>query len=254
MEAVFNRHRRDYRCDLTIEFDVKGPNIDYELLSKRFCESENETAFLRNKIATELFSKLNKRYPWIKAWSFGGRSGGWFVLECNGNLYDSNDIVKIKDSVISYITNEVESRYKTLHDRFVMEEFLHREFLELRLIDNDRINYTISHLNNEFKDINESGGKAFNFAEEYLADKNILGLVKNKKHRNKIIKFLTIKKKKDTPFAVLLSIKIMNLLGVGFYMDEDLTMISKRYMLDLKMIRGLCVEKSSEDNYKEEVS
>ena len=116
METNLNKHLSDFRCDFTLEFDVKIYSIisisdedyNYELKTGNFINSYAERCF--NEIK-------NLKYNWIKDWTFAGRSNGWFVLLCKNKKTDSirpTQIIKIKKIVEKYYINytkELEKNY-----------------------------------------------------------------------------------------------------------------------------------------------
>lgn len=102
MEAIFNRHLKDFNADFTIEFDVKNPPIPN--ISEEAMQYEYETGTVVNELGDELFKSLN--YKWLKDWSFAGRSNGWFVLLCKG------DESKIRAKTLGKLENLVEKYEK----------------------------------------------------------------------------------------------------------------------------------------------
>ena len=102
IEAIFNRHKSDFRCDMTIEFNVKlHSSIS---ISDEDWNFEQETCSFTNRYASLCFNEIQKsNYKWLKDWSFAGRMNGWFVLLC--------DEVKLRDSTIYRIENIVKKYY-----------------------------------------------------------------------------------------------------------------------------------------------
>ena len=115
MEAVFNRHAKDFRCDFTIEFDVKFPP---GVLPEEEAEFEFTTGTFTNKYSQRCYNEIMKSdYSWIKDWSFAGRSNGWWVLECYGDKSKvrTSTIHRIESIVERYFNNygkEIEEYYK----------------------------------------------------------------------------------------------------------------------------------------------
>jgi len=112
MNLEFNRHLREFRADFTIEFNVKNPNLPE--ISEEAYSFELETGTVINKVAEELFNKLN--YKWLEDWSFAGRSGGWFVLICSGeqSQVQQRTLCKLEQMVEDYLkiyTKELEAAY-----------------------------------------------------------------------------------------------------------------------------------------------
>ena len=86
MKAVFNRHKSDFRCGFTIEFDVKLPNLPLTDAHEELLQSEWESGFLTNYHSEQCFEEImESNYPFITDWSFAGRSNGWWVLVCEGD-------------------------------------------------------------------------------------------------------------------------------------------------------------------------
>jgi hypothetical protein len=108
MQAVFNRHSRDFRCSFTIEFDVKLP--DLHLLKEEhieLMEHEYSDGFLTNYHAEQCFDEIMESdYGFVTDWSFAGRSGGWFVLTCDG------EESKVRASSLRRIERIVEKYFK----------------------------------------------------------------------------------------------------------------------------------------------
>lgn len=102
MEAIFNRHLKDFTADFTIEFDVKNPSIPN--ISEELMQYEWETGTVANKLGDELFNSLN--YKWLSDWSFAGRSNGWFVLIGKG------DESKIQARTLGKLENLVKDFFK----------------------------------------------------------------------------------------------------------------------------------------------
>lgn len=89
MNKVFNRHISDFpQCDFTMEFNVK--NLNWDNLDPDLVTTENETGWFANNYAQELTYEIQKRIKsrtWsVDDWSFAGRSNGWFVLICYGDM------------------------------------------------------------------------------------------------------------------------------------------------------------------------
>jgi len=113
MKAEFNRHLRDFKCDFTIEFNVKNPPIPN--IPFQSAQHEYETGTVANALGDKLFKKLN--YKWLEDWSFAGRSNGWFVLLCRGeeSRVRERTIVKLENLVETYLEkykDELEKAYK----------------------------------------------------------------------------------------------------------------------------------------------
>ena len=90
MKTEFNRHKKDFRCDFTIEFEVKNPKIP-ERISEKLYQWEWETGEFTNLYAQECFEQLQTIAPkvWkMSHWSFAGRSDGWFAVLCEGEQED----------------------------------------------------------------------------------------------------------------------------------------------------------------------
>lgn len=90
MLSNINRHARDFRCDFTIEFDVKNPSVP-DCVSEEDREHEMQTGDFTNAYCDEAFRKMLGAAPksrrWeIEDWSFAGRSNGWFALMCRGEV------------------------------------------------------------------------------------------------------------------------------------------------------------------------
>jgi hypothetical protein len=81
MEAIFNRHANVSGYKFTIEFEVKNPNL--EGVSEDLHQYEWETGTFTNQYGQKLFEEFNNKF--LEDWGLDGRSGGWFVLICNGN-------------------------------------------------------------------------------------------------------------------------------------------------------------------------
>lgn len=110
-EPVFNRHLRDYKCDFTIEFNVKNPNFDglpddiyeYELETYAFTERYSK------KLFNEIISKFKSSRIKIKNYGLGGRSGGWFILICDG------EEDQITDKQLNMIESIVEKYFRAFN-------------------------------------------------------------------------------------------------------------------------------------------
>jgi hypothetical protein len=111
MEAVFNRHSRDFSgLVFTIEFNVKFPNLPQ--ISEEDWEFEYSTGHFTNEWAEECFKKIaklcrSKRWS-LNDWSFAGRSNGWFALLCDG---DSTAVTERQLTCIEEIVEDYFKRY-----------------------------------------------------------------------------------------------------------------------------------------------
>ena len=105
-----NRHIRDFRCEFTLEYNVKNINGEY-LLSDDAIGFEIATGTFVNGYAEECFNEIQKLgYDWITDWSFAGRSNGWFVLLCEGKEVENirqTQFAKIEDIVNRYLKGYV---------------------------------------------------------------------------------------------------------------------------------------------------
>jgi hypothetical protein len=110
MEAIFNRHVKDFRENFTIEFDVKFPSTKNEV-SEEDLYYEFETGTFTNHWAQKCFEQIEKvckSKQWRPMdWSFAGRSNGWFVLLCIGDYtkVTQRQIGKIEQIVEYYFIN-----------------------------------------------------------------------------------------------------------------------------------------------------
>ncbi len=117
MEAIFNRHLKDFHADFTIEFDVKNPPLAN--ISEEAHQYEYETGTVVNELGDELFNNLN--YKWLKDWSFAGRSNGWFVLLCEGDesKIQAKTLRKLESLVKDYLNKyklALEHAYNSLKE------------------------------------------------------------------------------------------------------------------------------------------
>lgn len=113
METQFNKHLRDFRESMTLEYNVKSytcPKIsddDYEF--------EIETGTFTNQYAKKCFEDIKKlKYNWILDFSFAGRSNGWFCLLCDEKKPTDKQLSKIETIVEKYLKNyskELETFY-----------------------------------------------------------------------------------------------------------------------------------------------
>ena len=100
----YNRHISDFRCDMTLEFDVKH-NSPAEISEADYA-FEYETGTFTNEYAQKCFNEINKHnYKWLKDWSFSGRSNGWFVLMCDEHKLLEKTIDRIESIVNKYLSN-----------------------------------------------------------------------------------------------------------------------------------------------------
>jgi hypothetical protein len=117
MEAVFNRHKRDFHCDFTIEFDVKFPTLPLTEAHEELLQYEWEDGFYTNYHSEQCFEKIMESdYPFITDWSFAGRSNGWWVLVCEG------DESKVRASSLRRIERIVEEYFKS-YGQFLLVNF-----------------------------------------------------------------------------------------------------------------------------------
>ena len=106
LEAVFNRHNRDFR-ENTLEFNVKIYS-GIENISEDDYEYESETGTYTNFYAQQCFDEIMESgYKWLKDWSFAGRSNGWFVLliSCENTEIQTKTIHRIETIVSRYFNN-----------------------------------------------------------------------------------------------------------------------------------------------------
>ena len=89
MIKAINRHIEDFSCDFTLEFNVKNPPLNPNIqISEEDEVFENETHAFRNNHGEACFDEIMNLPDFdlqITEWNFAGRSGGWFVLECDGD-------------------------------------------------------------------------------------------------------------------------------------------------------------------------
>lgn len=120
MEAVINRHLKDFCCDFTLEFDVR--NYSGTNLSEEAAEHEFETGHFTNLYSDKCFREIMKaRYSWVKDWFFAGRSNGWWVLACTGdhNKIPQRSLWRIESIVEKYLKN-----YGTELEKFYSKELV----------------------------------------------------------------------------------------------------------------------------------
>ena len=112
MEAILNRHNRDFGCCFTIEFDVKCYLNLPKHLHKRY-EYEYQDGHYINMYAEKWYKKIMKsKYKFIKDWSFAGRSNGWIVLICEG---DEN---KIKGKTLERMS-KITEKYLNKYEKYI---------------------------------------------------------------------------------------------------------------------------------------
>ena len=109
MRKAINRHIEDFRCGFTLEFDVKNPPLNPDIqISEDNANFENEMYTFHNIHAQACFDEIMNLPDvelQITGWNFAGRSGGWFVLECDGDDdidLGSKDIAAIEEVVEKY--------------------------------------------------------------------------------------------------------------------------------------------------------
>ena len=110
MNAKYNLHACDFRCDFTIEFDVKvyGLNIPEHLFE--YYEREYYNSYFRYSYVDKWYKEIMRSdYNWIKDWSFAGRSSGWIVLLCTG---DSEAIQQRTINRLEVITEKYLKNYE----------------------------------------------------------------------------------------------------------------------------------------------
>lgn len=98
-----------YKWDFTIEYCVKNilnnPNIflDEDQFEYEF-ETGNFSYYYASNCADEIFSTIKPKHNWVfRNWGFDGRSGGWFVLYCDG---DSSQVLPEELDAIEAIIKE----------------------------------------------------------------------------------------------------------------------------------------------------
>lgn len=88
MQTYFNRYASEYSRDytFTLAYNVKNPPLPVGL-SEESVQHEYETGAFTNPYAERCFREIAKsNYRWLEDWTFAGRSNGWFVLLCKGDI------------------------------------------------------------------------------------------------------------------------------------------------------------------------
>jgi hypothetical protein len=106
MYTSFNRYAHEYSrdCSFTLAYNVKKAPIPTGFPESAM-EYEYETGAFTNAYAQRCFREIAKSgYKWLDDWSFAGRSNGWFVLLCNGDIQQvqPRTLKRIEDIVESY--------------------------------------------------------------------------------------------------------------------------------------------------------
>lgn len=111
MKVEINRHAADFRCDFTIEFEVKNPSLPTDF-PEDVWEHEYRTGSFTNFYGDECEAEMNKRQRskrwYIADWSFAGRSNGWFALLCKG---DSAAVTQKQLDELASVAQRFYSRY-----------------------------------------------------------------------------------------------------------------------------------------------
>lgn len=109
MQYKINKHLNEwgYDCDFTLEFNVKNPPYKGTPteIHQSILQHESETFAFTKKHCNELFKKHKHLLPQAIDWSFAGRSSGWFVILCDGDVND------ISDAILADICELVEKYY-----------------------------------------------------------------------------------------------------------------------------------------------
>jgi hypothetical protein len=108
MQTYFNRYLSDYTRDytFTLAYNVKHAPLSAGL-SEEILQYEAETGAFTNAYAQRCFREIAKsKYVWLDDWTFAGRSNGWFVLLCKG------DILHVKPRTLERIEKIVNAYYQ----------------------------------------------------------------------------------------------------------------------------------------------
>jgi len=117
MKAVFDQHKKDFKCDFTIEFDVKHPRVELTDSHIELMEAEWVCGGLTNLHSQLCFNEImQSEYRFIDDWSFAGRSNGWWVLICKG------DPSKIKPQTLNRIEKIVQKYFES-YGKMLIENF-----------------------------------------------------------------------------------------------------------------------------------
>jgi hypothetical protein len=108
MQTYFNRYASEYSRDYTytLAYEVKHPP-QLVGLSEDIIQHEYETGAFTNAYAERCFREISRsNYRWLEDWTFAGRSNGWFVLLCKG------DISKVRPQTLERIERIVNSYFQ----------------------------------------------------------------------------------------------------------------------------------------------
>ena len=125
--VVYNRHLSDFRCDFTLEFNVKG--INEYTLPEDLWNYEWETGAFTNTYGRRCFDEIAKLLKRIKSWSaddwsFAGRTNGWFVLLCSG---DEEKVTALQEDKLEIIVDFYKGNYNRELERFYSYESMEIE-------------------------------------------------------------------------------------------------------------------------------
>lgn len=121
MEAIFNRHKTYINDGFTIEFNVKNPQIDPELMDELSNIPQGVIDIFNYNYGTKCFNNIKtvcKSKKWtLHDWDFTGRMGGWFTLHCTGNKDNVTErqlgkLEEIIDNFYKNYSTELSKKYK----------------------------------------------------------------------------------------------------------------------------------------------
>lgn len=99
-----NRHVKDSRYPMTIEFNVKNLlcGEDIEISDEDYAH-EWETGYIANYLGKKCFNEIMKSgYKWVHDWGYSGRMNGWYILECDEHPVQDRTLNRLERIVDKY--------------------------------------------------------------------------------------------------------------------------------------------------------